>query len=77
MDDIIVPFTVELTDETIACSLEYSHTKGQPLVKSFGYLLQHFFNHPTQHRGQVSTLICQAGVAVAVAVGVGVTDSLI
>ena len=67
MDDIIVPFTVELTDEAIACSLEYSHTKGQPLVNSFGYLLQHFFNHPTQ----VSTLICQAGV------GVGVTDSLI
>ena len=71
MDDVIVQFTAELTDEAIACSLEYSNTKGQPLVKNFGYLLQHFFNHQTHHRGQVSTLLSQAGV------DVGVTDLLI
>ena len=71
MDDVVVQFTSELTDEAISCSLDYSNTKGQPFVKNFGYLLQHFFNHQTHHRGQVSTLLCQAGV------DVGVTDLLI
>ncbi len=33
-------------------------------------LLLHFFNHQTHHRGQVSTLLAQAGIAV------GVTDLL-
>lgn len=71
MDDLIVQFTSELTDEAISCSLDYSNTKGQRFVKNFGYLLQHFFNHQTHHRGQVSTLLSQAGV------DVGVTDLLI
>ena len=31
-------------------------------TKSFGYLLQHFLNHQTHHRGQASTLLHQAGV---------------
>jgi uncharacterized damage-inducible protein DinB len=36
--------------------------------KNLGALVQHFFNHQTHHRGQVSTLLFQAGV------DVGVTD---
>jgi uncharacterized damage-inducible protein DinB len=43
---------------------------GQPFRKAFGPLLQHFFNHQTHHRGQVTTLLCQSGV------DVGVTDLL-
>ena len=37
----------------------------------FGSLLLHFFNHQTHHRGQITTLLSQAGVAV------GVTDLLV
>jgi uncharacterized damage-inducible protein DinB len=43
---------------------------GETLAADRGALLQHFFNHQTHHRGQVSTLLFQAGV------DVGVTDLL-
>jgi uncharacterized damage-inducible protein DinB len=71
MDEVIVQFSSELTEQAISSPLAYSNTKGQPFVKNFGYLLQHFFNHQTHHRGQVSTLLYQAGV------DVGVTDLLV
>ena len=70
MDEVIVQFASELTDQAIAIPLAYSNTKGQPFIKNFGYLLQHFFNHQTHHRGQVSTLLSQAGI------DIGVTDLL-
>jgi len=70
MDDVIVQLASELTDDAISYSLAYQNTKGEPFVTNFGYLLQHFFNHQTHHRGQLSTLLLQAGV------DVGVTDLL-
>ncbi len=39
--------------------------------KDLGAVISHFFNHQTHHRGQVSTLLTQAGV------DVGVTDLLL
>ena len=71
MDEVIVLFSSELTEQAIASPLAYTNTKGQPFIKNFGYSLQHFFNHQTHHRGQVSTLLYQAGV------DVGVTDLLV
>jgi uncharacterized damage-inducible protein DinB len=50
--------------------LRYQNTKGVPANRRFSSLLQHFFNHQTHHRGQVSTLLSQAGV------DIGVTDLL-
>ena len=70
MDKVIVQFSLELTDQAMASSLAYRNTKGQPFIKNFGHLLQHFFNHQTHHRGQVSVLLSQAGV------DIGVTDLL-
>lgn len=70
MDEVIVQFASELTDKTIASSLKYNNTEGQPFTRNFGFLLQHFFNHQTHHRGQVSTLLSQAGI------DIGVTDLL-
>jgi uncharacterized damage-inducible protein DinB len=71
LDDIIVNFTAELTEESIASALNYRSVKGIEFTKNFGYLLQHFFKHQTHQRGQVSTLLHQAGV------DVGVTDLLV
>jgi uncharacterized damage-inducible protein DinB len=71
MDEVIREFTHELTDEALASSLSYCNTKGEPFSKNFGHLIQHFFNHQTHHRGQVSTLLSQAGI------DVGVTDLLV
>ena len=50
--------------------LHYANSKGQPYCREFHGLLAHFFNHQTHHRGQVTTLLTQAGA------DVGVTDFL-
>jgi len=70
MDQQIVKFTAELTEPALTTPLVYRNTKGVLFKKNFGYLLQHFFNHQTHHRGQVSTLLYQAGA------DVGITDLL-
>lgn len=43
-------------------------TTGEAIAYPFAHLLQHFFNHQTHHRGQVTTLLSQGGV------DMGVTD---
>ncbi|RYF36786.1 MAG: damage-inducible protein DinB, partial [Comamonadaceae bacterium] len=54
----------------LASDLTYTSTAGVTSCRSFGALVQHFFNHQTHHRGQVSTLLFQSGV------DVGMTDLL-
>ena len=71
MDAVIIDFVSELSDEALSSNLSYNNTKGEPFSKNFGHLIQHFFNHQTHHRGQVSTLLCQLGI------DVGVTDLLV
>lgn len=70
LDELIERWVAELTPEQLAGSISYSNMAGVPSSRNFGALLQHFFNHQTHHRGQVSTLLFQAGV------DVGVTDLL-
>ncbi|HJV76286.1 MAG TPA: DinB family protein [Noviherbaspirillum sp.] len=70
MDDVIVLWSQSLTPEQLASTLTYRNMAGQASSKAFGALVLHFFNHQTHHRGQVSTLLFQAGV------DVGVTDLL-
>jgi len=71
MGSTIKKFVYELTDNVLSSSLTYNNVKGQPFTQILGYLIQHFFNHQTHHRGQISTLLSQAGV------DVGVTDLLV
>ena len=68
LDEVFVHFTSELTDDILASSLSHKSAKGIPFSKNTGALIQHFFNHQTHHRGQVSTLFNQLGI------DVGVTD---
>lgn len=70
MDVCIINFSLELDDTAIAQTLCYSNTRGEPFRRNFGLLLQHFFNHQTHHRGQVSTLLSQSGI------DIGTTDLL-
>lgn len=70
LDELIERWVAELTTEHLAAGLEYANMAGVRSSRNFGALLQHFFNHQTHHRGQVSTLLFQAGV------DVGVTDLL-
>ncbi len=70
LDGVIGTFAAELTDADLASTLHYNNTRGQPFSRQLFGVLMHFFNHQTHHRGQVSTLLSQAGV------DVGVTDLL-
>lgn len=45
--------------------------KGDNFQKKFCYILLHFFNHQTHHRGQITTLLSQLNVEI------GITDLLI
>lgn len=70
LDALIGRWAAELTPAHLEVDLAYGNMAGVRSSRRFGALLQHFFNHQTHHRGQVSTLIFQAGV------DVGVTDLL-
>lgn len=68
LDHAILAWAGELSDADLDHMLDYRNVKGQPFRRHLGSLLLHFFNHQTHHRGQVTTLLTQAGV------DVGATD---
>ncbi|HYW92094.1 MAG TPA: DinB family protein [Gammaproteobacteria bacterium] len=68
MDRTILEWAGELTEADLETDLEYSNSKGRTFSDPFAGLVQHFFNHQTHHRGQVTALLTQNGVEV------GVTD---
>lgn len=70
LDVLIIAWCAELTEADLAHSLHYTTMNGQSAEKHFGSLVLHLFNHQTHHRGQVTTLLSQAGL------DVGVTDLL-
>lgn len=68
LDAIIDAWAGELTPAHLHATLSYTNMAGMTFRRGFGALVQHFFNHQTHHRGQVSTLLLQAGV------DIGITD---
>ena len=70
VDQIVEAFVAEANEAHYQSALAYCNMKGVPCERQFGLLVQHFFNHQTHHRGQVTTLLSQFGL------DVGVTDLL-
>ncbi len=70
MDQVIIDFINELNENDLGEVLHYSNTKGKKFNKQLGFLVLHFFNHQTHHRGQISTLLNQLEI------DTGVTDLL-
>lgn len=70
LDDVIVRWVASLDAGDLRHVLEYANTRGDRFRRELSALLAHFFNHQAHHRGQVTTLLSQAGV------DVGVTDLL-
>ena len=70
IDRIITGFVDGLSEADIADAFGYRRTDGSQQRKLLSSVLSHIFNHQTHHRGQVTTLLTQAGV------DVGVTDLL-
>jgi uncharacterized damage-inducible protein DinB len=44
-------------------TFHYQNLKGEPQSKPLWVILEHLFNHQTHHRGQIATLLDQAGIA--------------
>lgn len=71
LDEIIVRMCSEASEDHYAQALRYVTTSGQSFVNEFAILVQHFFNHQTHHRGQVTTLLYQS------AIDIGATDLVV
>lgn len=59
-DDAIVGFAATLTDAKLGAPLRYLR-RGVMNEFPLWHAVAHFFNHQTHHRGQVTTLLMQAG----------------
>ena len=70
IDRLFVGFIDSLTEADVSGVFDYRRTDGTPHHKLLSSVLSHVFNHQTHHRGQVTTLLTQAGI------DVGVTDLL-
>lgn len=70
LDAAMIAWIDHLADHDFDAPLTYTNTKGVASTRPFGLLVQHLFNHQTHHRGQVATLLTQAGM------DVGETDLL-
>ena len=66
LDNIIADWCEEIELADLEHHLKYTDTQNNPYSKNFGRLIQHFFNHQTHHRGQVSTLLFQQGIDIGV-----------
>lgn len=70
LDKIIINWIANLNEQDLYCTLNYKNMKGISFSRQYSNLILHFFNHQTHHRGQVTTLLSQAGQ------DIGVTDLL-
>ena len=68
LDEAIAQWVAEMPLEFLASTMRYTNTQGVARTHPAWQVMTHFFNHQTHHRGQVTTLMAQAGV------DMGVTD---
>jgi len=61
-DERITTLVGRLDTAALAQPLAYRTLKGVEFTNPVGALLAHLFNHQTHHRGQVTTLLKQAGI---------------
>jgi uncharacterized damage-inducible protein DinB len=62
LDDAIVHWASDLPDGFAQFTMRYANSIGVQRVHPAWKAMTHFFNHQTHHRGQVTTLLMQAGV---------------
>jgi uncharacterized damage-inducible protein DinB len=60
-DAEILAWVTELEDAKLLETLHYETLSGVPQAHPGWWAIGHFFNHQTHHRGQVTTLLMQAG----------------
>lgn len=68
LDAVLLALVAEASAEDYDQPLTYVNRAGETYSDGFLEILAHLFNHQTHHRGQITTLLTQAGV------DIGVTD---
>ena len=68
LDAAVEQWVSSMSPDFLLSTMRYANTKGVERAHPVWQAMTHFFNHQTHHRGQVTTLLTQAGV------DVGVTD---
>ena len=68
LDAAIEVWVRDMPADFLLSTMRYANTKGTQREHPAWQAMTHFFNHQTHHRGQITTLLSQAGV------DVGVTD---
>jgi len=73
LDEALLAWAGAVTDSDLEGELTYTRMAGgaRPETLPLWALVQHFWNHQTHHRGQLSALLLEAGA------DVGVTDLLV
>jgi len=62
LDQLILDFADTWTDELLNAPLQYRNMAGEAKEQPINEVLQQLANHQTHHRGQVTTLLFQAGI---------------
>ena len=62
LDAAIEAWVRDMPADFLTRTMHYNNTKGVAREHPSWQALTHFFNHQTHHRGQVTTLLSQAGV---------------
>jgi uncharacterized damage-inducible protein DinB len=62
LDAAIEAWTQEMPDDFSLRIMRYGNSKGVQREHPAWQALTHFFNHQAHHRGQVTTLLSQAGI---------------
>lgn len=60
-DDDLADWIGALTSAQLASAVTYTDTRGAAHTHPVWWAVEHLFNHQTHHRGQVTTLMMQAG----------------
>jgi uncharacterized damage-inducible protein DinB len=62
LDAAIEQWVTQMPPDFPMHTMHYANSKGVQRVHPAWQAITHFFNHQTHHRGQVTTLLMQAGV---------------
>lgn len=62
VDQLIVQFCENLTQDECEKRISYQTTEGQLVTKVAADIIQHLFNHQTHHRGQLTCILSQFGI---------------
>jgi uncharacterized damage-inducible protein DinB len=62
LDQVFIDWIDALDDAALQDDIRYRNMAGEEFRKPYGYLINTLFLHQVHHRGQITTLLSQAGI---------------